>query len=165
MHSKGIYVIGIEWIQTLLRGLKGVSGNVPQLPLIPLGEHHHPAGDRAPVASRPYAAEDCSAEFKQFYVDVAKEDPGLGQRSSGPSRQRARKGFSWSSNDSLSSDRLRTEPCLSTNRGPDIQIKTLDLDTEMLEGKAGPGPVPPVCSRHIRGLVHPRGAPGQRHDR
>ncbi len=43
--------------------------------------------------------------------------------------------------------RLRADPRLSADDGLGIQIETIDLDTEMLDGEPGPCPVPILLAR------------------
>ncbi len=100
------------------------------------------------IASRPDAAEDCSAEFKQAYADVLAEDPSLGA---------AIRWTAQAKNSSslrlvlhclpASADRLRADPRLSADDGPGIQIESIDLDTEMMTNEPGPGPMPILFAR------------------
>ncbi len=103
------------------------------------------------IAFRPDAAEDCSAEYKQAYADALLDNPLLGAA------------IRWSiqakntTNMRLvlqclpsTADRLRADPRLTADDGPSIQIKTMELDTEMLIGDPGPGPVPILFARDPR---------------
>jgi hypothetical protein len=95
------------------------------------------------VASRPDAAEDCSAEFRQAYNKIHEENPHLGAA------------IRWTvqAKDSstlklvlqclpTSAERLRADPRLSSDDGPGIHLETVDLEVEMLSGELGLGPVP-----------------------
>jgi hypothetical protein len=103
------------------------------------------------IAFRPDAAEDCSAEFKQAYADALQENPHLGAA------------IRWNVQAKnvaalrlvlqclpATAERLRADPRLTADDGPGIQIETIDLETEMLEGEPGPGPVPTLFAREPR---------------
>jgi hypothetical protein len=100
------------------------------------------------VASRPDAAEDCSAEFRQTYAEVQEENVHLGAA------------IRWSvqakDHSTLrlvlqclpaTAERLRGDPRLSADDGPSIHLETIDLDVEMMTGEPGPGPVPILFAR------------------
>jgi hypothetical protein len=100
------------------------------------------------IASRPDAAEDCSAEFKQAYSDALKENPLLGAA--------IRWTIQAKNQTSLrlilqclpaSAERLRADPRLTADDGPGIQIETVELETEMVNSEPGPGPVPILFAR------------------
>jgi hypothetical protein len=103
------------------------------------------------VAFRPDAAEDCSAEFKQAYADALAANPHLGAA--------VRWSVQAKNPDSLrlvfqclpsTAERLRADPRLTADDIPCIQIETVDLETEMLGGRPGPGPVPILFAREPR---------------
>jgi hypothetical protein len=103
------------------------------------------------VAFRPDAAEDCSAEFKQAYADALAVNPHLGAA--------VRWSIQAKNRDSLrlvfqclpsTADRLRADPRLTADDFPCIQIETVDLETEMLDSRPGPGPVPILFAREPR---------------
>ncbi len=100
------------------------------------------------VASRPDAAEDCSAEFRQAFAEAQEENPHLGAA--------IRWTIQAKDNTALrlvlqclpsSAERLRADPRLSADDGPGIHINTVDLDVEMLTREPGPGPVPVLFAR------------------
>ncbi len=100
------------------------------------------------VASRPDAAEDCSAEFRQAYAEAQEENTHLGAA------------IRWSVQAKdcsalrlvlqclpTTAERLRADPRLSADDGPSIHLETIALDVEMMAGEPGPGPVPILFAR------------------
>ncbi len=100
------------------------------------------------VASRPDAAEDCSAEFRQAYAEAQEENVHLGAA------------IRWTvqARDSSSlrlvlqclpstAERLRADPRLSADDCQGIHLEVVNLDVEMLTGEPGPGPVPTLFAR------------------
>jgi hypothetical protein len=100
------------------------------------------------VASRPDAAEDCSAELRQVFSEAQEENAHLAAA------------IRWTvqakDNSTLqlvlqclptSAKRLRADPRLSADDGPGIHLETIDLEAEMLAGEPGPGPVPILFAR------------------
>ncbi len=100
------------------------------------------------VAFRPDAAEDCSAEFKQAYADALADNPLLGAavRWSVQAKNSATLRLILQCLPATA-ERLRSDPRLTADDIRCIQIETVDLETEILEGKPGPGPVPILFAR------------------
>jgi hypothetical protein len=103
------------------------------------------------IAFRPDAAEDCSAEFKQAYADALLDNPLLGAaiRWSVQAKNTTNMHLVLQCLPSTA-DRLRADPRLTADDGPSIQIETMELDTEILIGDPGPGPVPILFARDPR---------------
>jgi hypothetical protein len=100
------------------------------------------------IASRPDAAEDCSAEFKQAYAEALAEDPNLGAAIRWSAQAKNAAGLRLVLQClPATADRLRADPRLSADDGAAIQIESIDLDTEMMAGEPGPGPVPVLFAR------------------
>jgi hypothetical protein len=99
-------------------------------------------------ASRPDAAEDCSAEFRQAFAEAHEENAHL--------LAAIRWTVQAKDNSTLrlvlqclpsSAERLQADPQLSADDGPGIHLESIDLEVEMLAGEPGPGPVPILFAR------------------
>ncbi len=100
------------------------------------------------VPFRPDAAEDCTPEFRQQYAESLEENPSLGAAIRWAVQATAGGGLRLVLQClPATADRLRAEPRLSADEAPAIILEAMDLETEMLEGDEGPGPVPILFSR------------------